>query len=884
MATKSSTKNKSTLTGTNAADVLTVKHSQVTVKAGKGNDKITVSKGASNVLYGGAGADTITIGKSAGKGNKVYGDAGNDTIKVNTKYGVTIDGGAGNDKIYGGKGDDTFTGGAGKDTFFYANGDGKDTITDYQAGQDTLQITSGSISKTAVAKNKKDLVFSVGKGTITLKNAAGKKISMKDTRGTYTTTSALITLGKDFTGTMDATKYVSTIKGIDARNVTKAVTIIGNSQANTIFPGKGGGTYRCGAGKDTITISGSAKYTIYGDAGDDNIDIGGSSTGNTVYGNDGNDTIRVTNGKSVVDGGAGDDTINIGGGSNHIISGGAGNDTIRIGGGKNSVISGGSGTDTFNHTSGTASIKDYAAEETLSFANAITGATVSGQNITLTAGENGSVTVENGVGKLTRITDAGTEKSIFITSSATFCTDNDDIIVISGDDNFVVKAEGGNDTIYSNDRRGNSLLYGGDGNDTIYGGWGNDQLDGGEGNDTLYGGGGQDALIGETGDDTLYGGGGNDWFHYGNGDGNDTVRDYTENEDTLCITVGKITKTELSGNHVVFTVGTGSITLQNAVAKSISLEDSRGSYAVSNTAIELGKDFKDTMDANAYLSTVTTIDGRNATKTVNITGNVQNNTIYASKAGGTVNGGAGDDTIIIDGGENSVIYGDAGTDTFNFISGTATIKDYEAGETLSCAYYVSGVSVEGQNITLDGGLFGSVTVENGVGKLTQFNHVDQKKSIIYAESDYYGTDNDEVIIATGNDNISIFAQGGDDFLYGGYKQNGGTGNDQLFSGSSTQHMFGGDDSDFDVFYFSSDSYKGEIGIYDFKMNDDMIEFMDEGENTVSVVGDPWRDGNDVCLTLSNGSNLRVVNYAEADIGYIDLRTRTFYNLPVNSQT
>ena len=38
MAKKSSTKNKSTLEGTLSPDVLTVKHSQVTVKAGKGND------------------------------------------------------------------------------------------------------------------------------------------------------------------------------------------------------------------------------------------------------------------------------------------------------------------------------------------------------------------------------------------------------------------------------------------------------------------------------------------------------------------------------------------------------------------------------------------------------------------------------------------------------------------------------------------------------------------------------------------------------------------------------------------------------------------------------------------------------------------------------
>ena len=832
MATKSSVKNKSTLTGTNAADVLTVKHSEVTVKAGKGNDKITVSKGAGNVLYGGAGADTITIGKSAGIGNMVYGDAGNDTVKVSTKFGVTINGGAGNDTFTGGKGNDTFTGGKGKDTFFYANGGGKDTITDYQPGQDTLQITSGSISKTAIAKNKKDLVFTVGKGTITLKNAAGKKISMKDTRGTYTTNSKLITLGKDFTGTMDATKYVSTIKSIDARNVAKVVNITGNSQANKILPGRGGGTYKCGAGDDTITIRGSAKYTVYGDAGDDHININGVGTGNTVYGNDGNDTIYVTSGKNVIYGGAGADTIKIGGGASHIISGGAGNDT-------------------FNHTSGTETIKDYAAGDTLSFTSAITGVTVSGQNIILTAGTGGSVTVENGVGKLTQVTEADKKKNVYV--------------IAAGTPKFT--GSGADDIIVINNNSGSST--------TAFGGAGNDRIYSGAGSDVLYGGAGNDTLRGGTGKDT---------FVYANGEGNDTVTDYTEGEDTLRISSGSISKAALANSNkdVVFTVGNGSITLQNAVAKSISLKDSRGRYAVSNTAIELGSDFLGTMDANAYLSTVKTINGRNATNLVNITGNAQNNIIYVSKAGGKVNGGAGNDTIHIDGAAIHIISGGAGNDTFHHTSGTATIKDYGAGDSLFLADCDYKFSVDGQNITLDGADRGRVTVENGVGKLTQFHNGDRETSILYAKGDIsFGTDDGDIIIANSTDNTQISAQGGDDILYGGYWQNGDTGNDQLFSGSSTQHMFGGGDSDKDVFYFSSDSYKGEISIYNFNMCDDMIEFMDEGEHSVYADSDPWRDGSDVCLKLSNGSNLRFVDYADDMIYYADVHNSMYGAMAVD---
>ena len=138
----------------------------------------------------------------------IYGYGGNDTLS----------GGAGNDTLYGGVGTDTLAGGTGKDTFVYANGDGKDTITDYTAGQDTLKISSGSIKTTQTKSN--NLVFTVGSGTVTLTGAAAKAISLKDSRGSYTASNTAITLGADFTGTMDATKYLSSVKTIDGSRAT----------------------------------------------------------------------------------------------------------------------------------------------------------------------------------------------------------------------------------------------------------------------------------------------------------------------------------------------------------------------------------------------------------------------------------------------------------------------------------------------------------------------------------------------------------------------------------------------------------------------------------------------------------------------------------------
>jgi Ca2+-binding RTX toxin-like protein len=66
-------------------------------------------------------------------------------------------------------------------------------------------------------------------------------------------------------------------------------------------------------------------------------------------------------------------------------------------------------------------------------------------------------------------------------------------------------------------------LYGGGGNDVLYGYDQNDYLEGGAGDDWLYGGDGNDTLVGGAGDDRLYGGIGFDTYIVGQG--SDTIID-----------------------------------------------------------------------------------------------------------------------------------------------------------------------------------------------------------------------------------------------------------------------------------------------------------------------------------------------------------------------
>ena len=109
-----------------------------------------------------------------------------------------------------------------------------------------------------------------------------------------------------------------------------------------------------------------------------------------------------------------------------------------------------------------------------------------------------------------------------------------------GDDNLAGDSYG-----EEGDVPGNDTLYGGEGDDKLRGFGGDDVLYSGAGDDTLEGdndarstrtGVGDDTLDGGAGDDTMWGGAGNDTFVFQAGHGNDTIKDFTDREDTIDLT------------------------------------------------------------------------------------------------------------------------------------------------------------------------------------------------------------------------------------------------------------------------------------------------------------------------------------------------------------
>ncbi len=98
-----------------------------------------------------------------------------------------------------------------------------------------------------------------------------------------------------------------------------------------------------------------------------------------------------------------------------------------------------------------------------------------------------------------------------------------------------VSGGGGNDSVSIDPSVTlNTVVWGGDGYDSIFGGAGNDYLDGGAGNDVIGGGGANDTLLGGDGDDALYGGNGNDVLFAGAGNDfleGDAGSDYMDGSD-----------------------------------------------------------------------------------------------------------------------------------------------------------------------------------------------------------------------------------------------------------------------------------------------------------------------------------------------------------------
>lgn len=211
---------------------------------------------------------------------------------------------------------------------------------------------------------------------------------------------------------------------------------------------------------------------------------------------------------------------------------------------------------------------------------------------------------------------------------------------------------------------GNDKLTGGDGDDTLYGDEGDDVLVGGDGNDTIRGGAGKDTITGGLGDDELFGDDGDDLFLEGDvasgadlimgGAGNDTVS-YALRTDAVFV------KNDTEGDGADPEVFTGTES-----GNGVDEEDEAGDPGTDGVLD--GSDEKDLIGVDIET----------------ILGGAGNDMLIAGDVGVdgtgkpvkmTLNGGAGDDTLIGGNGANFFI-GGAGVDTVDYSHVTGGVGVY----------------------------------------------------------------------------------------------------------------------------------------------------------------------------------------------------------------
>jgi Ca2+-binding RTX toxin-like protein len=842
------TEGPDTLNGTGGDDVIN----------GLGGDDIINGKGGKDILHGNGGDDIIN---TDGGAVQAYGDDGADQIFARSG-GVSgawlIDGGAGDDLLFNfdqsrsGTAHGTMIGGTGNDTIFSQF---PDITIDAGVGDDLVEITVGNLTNTALPYS-----VTLGDGTdrlmlswqyttnfqapiVVTDFVPGVDILSLDAMTILK--SAVINFGGTYTDSMNpfATGYMRLVQSgadtvlqvdgdggansfmdvvrfsnillaafagtsiggarVDGGSGFTGIVVTGGVGMDTLSGGLGNDTISGGAGADTIA-GGGGDDILNGGAGDDNLrDVSGS---NIIHGDDGNDVISSRGVNDQLYGDAGDDSIDItlSGGTRITASGGDGDDRISVtnGGGQNQSVTllGGNGNDQFS-LNGFAidNIVDAGAGDDTILLGSMRAATITlGAGVDTLRLASNFLPVAGGI----VVTDfvPGTDHFDPLFASILLGWDGDSNPFASG---FVRLISEGPDSLLQVDSNGGGDGYatlirfsgvapgaftaadflgyppdgsvpagvtitGTAGNDsTLTGGVGNDIINGLAGNDVIHGGGGSDQIDGGADADQLYGDAGSDTIH--GGDGNDVISDgrgadklYGDaGDDTISISLaggGRLLADGGAGNDVISASNGG---------------------GPNQPVTLLGGDGNDQITLNGFASD------------------------------NSIDGGNGDDLIILGSALAATITLGAGTDTLrlatNFSpSGSMIVTDYAPGiDTLDLALPTLLAGWTGNN-PFDGGFLrlvqaGADTLlqvdRNGGGDqfatLLQFSNLSIGQ---FSAADFSG------FPPTGGSAVGLTIHGspGIDQITGGYGNDvlyGDDGNDQLFGAAGADTLVGGAGAD-----------------------------------------------------------------------------------------
>lgn len=522
------------------------------LSGGLGNDYVFDQGGAveSNTLLGGGGNDLLEL--SAGSGAGTFdGGAGNDVIIAGTSGESTINGGDDNDVIIGGDAYDIIKGEAGADNI--EAGAGGDLITggagsDYMrggSGADDYIFETSAFDTDLISDDSGKLSLSSGAilsgGAYQAKSLAFEGEGYEYRKFQIGNFSALMINAKgDENNTIFIDRWQEGQLGINLSgqdtapqrpNITPTTVNSRpeNNNVDVIRSDGGDG----GLGND-ILIGTGAQSLLSGGAGNDILD--GRDGDDWLEGGADNDLILTGKGKDVVYGGSGDDIVRVGytldwanaqlADSNETVI------TYRAGGGFSPVAGSNTESQFIYYVNGGArttehpqlAVFDFKFAPKISQTETYSGklwwrnvgdTSISAEpslEVTVTLGDpenvrpgvNLNAEPSSNLGKAVDYkVFLGEVKDVLAPSSG-----EQGARVWGGDGNDILY--GGNDADKLHGDADNDVLVGYDGADELYGDAGTDELSGGNGRDFLDGGTENDTLVGGLGADVLHGASGDD--------------------------------------------------------------------------------------------------------------------------------------------------------------------------------------------------------------------------------------------------------------------------------------------------------------------------------------------------------------------------------------
>jgi YD repeat-containing protein len=708
------------------------------VYGGDGVDKIFGGTGA-DVLYAGDGGTEVnpTLVKAGSGATTIHGGAGTDYL-IDTIGGAdSIIAGTGNEYLIG-SGSDTLVAGAGDNTLSGAgnltdvfSSESGDTLVDATSSNVNLEFTSDvslsdlTISTDLSADNTLELVIQGNDGAVTVEGGAGLN--------------AIQSIIFDDGETLDLTQL---IQQADALGGTEATTVAGTN-GNLIFDTSTGDSVSGGSGADTISAWGN-NDTLSAGSGGTLIDAYGNN--NLVYGGIGNDTLDALGTGATLYGGVANELFEVNNSTDVIVGSGVGVDTI---------------LSSVSYTLPT-------LVDTLTLAGAANlTATGNSDSANLITGNSGNDSLVAGSGKDTLVSGTGVDTLRGGTGGDTYVINNSaDVIqpatgqsdAVQSSVNYTLQASvasltlTGSNNLAATDSSGHAVVTGNAGNDTLTGGSAQDTLIAGSGVDTLVAGSGINTLVLNNAADVIQG---------------------VSSRDTL---EASFSDTMGSGVDNLILTGSGNL---RAVGNSDAVNSITGNSGVDTLVAGTGSD---------------TLIG-NAGDTYVLNSGFGHDTIHQNSGSGILQFGAGITAASLD---LSLTQGSDGNPALLIQDGTSKVTiDGGLGGTISQFEFSNGTTLDLAQLVAQAQLT-SATVSGANGEIILNNAAAASLTGGIGNDTIYGYGANDTIIA-GSGNQDIFGANAGDVLGGSIGSDtlhGGAGDATLIGGAGNTVMYGGTGNDF----------------------------------------------------------------------------------------